>query len=89
MIYLIEKTKFFNFIIEEYEPNFKKLYNLYIYIGGLLTYHACQASCNVVDVPMKDFFGSLGYERVEYTAIAICHTVALINHSCVPNTVIV
>lgn len=74
--------------MEAHEPNFKKLYNLYVYMGGLLLYHGCQASCNAVDVPIKDFFGSVGYERVEYTAVTMCPTVAMFNHSCEPNAVI-
>lgn len=88
LVYLVEKTNFFPWFVQSYQPNFKKVYNLYVYFGGLLVHHACQAVCNAVEVPIKNFFASIGYERVESVATVMCHGVALLNHSCTPNAVV-
>ncbi|KAJ8944130.1 hypothetical protein NQ318_013314 [Aromia moschata] len=85
LIYLISKTTFFNQFKEE---NYN-LDDLYLYVGGLLVKHYCQAQTNSVLLKFYNLPAGFGINIVSGRGKAICPTIALLNHACSPNAAIV
>ncbi|KAJ8910843.1 hypothetical protein NQ315_015578 [Exocentrus adspersus] len=81
LLYLIMKTNFFNLY------NDKKVdrEEMYLYVGGLLVKHYCQAQINNIILKYPNLPASYGIDVISGTGKAICPTIALLNHSCSPN----
>ncbi|KAG5898028.1 hypothetical protein JTB14_001740 [Gonioctena quinquepunctata] len=84
LIYLIKKTSFFN--------QFKgscDLEDIQKYVGGLMVKHYCQAQMNNVILKYPNYKLEFGFNVVSGSGKAICPTIALLNHSCSPNAVVI
>lgn len=87
LLYLAIKTTFFDHISKQ--NNCKE--ELYRYIGGLLVKHHCQAQLNNILLSFPNYFigfGNDGRWLPTLSGKAICPTIALLNHSCTPNAVV-
>lgn len=86
LVYLILKTNFFLHIAKS-----DYMEDLYKFIGGLLVKHHCQAQINNILLSFPNYclgFGVGGRWMSTLAGKAICPTIALLNHSCSPNAVI-
>lgn len=64
---------------------------LHRYVGQLLVKHHCQAQINNILLSFPNYclgFGMDGKWLPTLAGKAICPTIALLNHSCSPNAVI-
>ncbi|XP_066151253.1 SET and MYND domain-containing protein 4-like isoform X1 [Euwallacea fornicatus] len=81
--YLIMRTNFFSSFQMENENI------LHIYVGGLFVKHYCQAQMNAVLLRYPNLDAEFCFNALGGNGKAICPTIALINHSCSPNAVII
>lgn len=81
-MYLAIRTNFFKTFQEDNEDG------LHMYIGGLFVKHYCQAQVNAIQVKFPNFDSGYSFNVTGGTGKAICPTIALINHSCSPNAVV-
>lgn len=88
---MIEKTKFFQWLVtykSDFEGDVVPVYNLYIKIGSLLVRHMLQAMSSGVDIPHKDYYGAIACEPLESFTTNITYVLSKVNHSCIPNAVL-
>ncbi|XP_018578350.1 uncharacterized protein LOC108916553 isoform X2 [Anoplophora glabripennis] len=84
LMYLIMKTTFFDIFKDQRAD----IHDLYLYIGGLLVKHYCQAQTNNIILKYPNLSTGFGINVVSGTGKAICPTVALLSHACSPNAVV-
>lgn len=87
LIYLIERTNFFNLLFKNSTQKEIKPYYTYMYVGGLLVRFNCIARSSSLQIPVRDFFGEVGSD-VDFAATVMCTTASMINHSCEPNCIV-
>ncbi|CAH1125181.1 unnamed protein product [Ceutorhynchus assimilis] len=83
IIYLMVRTNFFS----ELQPQNETI--LHYYVGGLFVKHYCQAQMNCVQLRYPNFEADYSFNTVGTSGKAICPTLAMLNHSCSPNAVVV
>lgn len=86
LLYLISKTTFFKNISKDACHE-----EFYRHIGGLLVKHHCQAQLNNILLSFPNYFLGFGIDGKWLPTLAgkaICPTIALLNHSCSPNAVV-
>ncbi|CAH1113231.1 unnamed protein product [Psylliodes chrysocephalus] len=84
LLYLRNKTNFFK--PYKTKPNID---DMYMYIGGLLVKHYCQAQINSIILKFPNLIVASGLNISSGSGKAICPTIALINHACSPNATII
>ncbi|VEN37453.1 unnamed protein product [Callosobruchus maculatus] len=84
LVYLIRKTNFFH----QYKDKNFNMQDFYLYVGGLMVKHYCQAQNNNILLKYPNMTQGFGLNVVSGTGKAICPTIALLNHSCTPNATI-
>lgn len=84
ILYLKDKTEFFNWLVKQ--PKFlgEDVDELITYVGGLLTRHIAQFQCNSSTIFHKNLSS---YNDIP-VACAIYPSVSMMNHSCKPNIAI-
>lgn len=83
ILYLLVRTTFFKEFVCKDQTDLVK------YVGGLLVKHYCQAQINCVLVRYPNLDEGLAFNITGNSGKAICPTIAMLNHSCSPNAVII